>query len=424
MKILLIGAGGREHALAWKIDQSPLVDTLYCAPGNPGMAAHGECVDIADSDVEALADFAKEKAIDLVVVGPEAPLAAGIADRLARDGIPCFGPSRKAAQIETSKAYLKDLCAEFDIPTARYGTFTEADAAKKFLAKMTAPYVIKASGLAAGKGVVIAETIEEAHDAIDSMLGGQFGSASSQIVIEEFMQGEEASFFVITDGTRAVRMIGSQDHKRAFDGDTGPNTGGMGAYSPAPVFTPEIEQLTMERIIEPTIKAMRARGTPYVGVLYAGLMVTEDGPKLIEYNARFGDPECQIMMRRMQSDIVPVLLAAAKGDLSGKSFSWSDEAAALVVYAAKGYPGAYEKGSEIRNIGAAEAIPGVEVFHAGTKASGVHLLSSGGRVLNITATGKDGREAVERAYEAIRLIDWPDGYFRTDIGWRMLARNA
>ena len=423
MNILLIGGGGREHALAWKIAQSDLVTTLYCAPGNPGMAAHGTCVDIADKDVPAIVDFARGNDIALVVVGPEAPLAAGLADRLAEAGIPCFGPSRAAAQIETSKVWLKGLCQEFDIPTARFGSFAEAGPAKAFLGEMSPPYVIKASGLAAGKGVIIAETLPEAEAAIDDMLSGQFGPAGTQIVIEEYLDGEEASFFVISDGTRALPLIAAQDHKRAYDGDTGPNTGGMGAYSPAPVFTDTIREQTMERIIEPTIKAMRTRGCPYVGVLYAGLMITADGPKLIEYNARFGDPECQVLMRRMTSDIVPALMAAAKGNVGGQDVSWSNDAAALVVYAARGYPGPYEKGSEIRGIGGAEAVPDAVVFQAGTKTDGPHLLANGGRVLNITATGKNGREAIARAYEATARIDWPEGFYRTDIGWRLLARE-
>ncbi len=423
MKILLIGSGGREHSLAWKIARSPLLSALYCAPGNPGMASLGKLVALKDADIGGIADFARKQEIDLVVVGPEAPLADGIADRLKTISIPCFGPSREAAQIEASKGYLKDLCAEHDIPTAAYGRFSDSDAAKAFLQKMTAPYVIKADGLAAGKGVLIADTLQEAELAIDEMLDGRFGEAGTELVIEEFMEGEEASFFAISDGETIIPMVGSQDHKRAFDGDKGPNTGGMGAYSPAPVFTDDIQQDVMTRIIEPTVTALRERGSPYCGVLYAGLMIGKDGPQLIEYNARFGDPECQVMMRRMKSDIVPVLLAAAKGELAGACFDWSDEAAALVVLAANGYPGAYEKGSAIKGLNDATALPGVEIFHAGTKLAGSEVTADGGRVLNVTATGATGREAVERAYAAVDQIDWPEGFCRRDIGWRMLERE-
>ena len=423
MKILLIGSGGREHALAWKIAQSPLLTELHCAPGNPGTAALGTNVPLKDTDIDRIVTYAWEKAIDLVVVGPEAPLALGLADRLNKAGIPCFGPSQEAARIESSKGYLKDLCAEYDIPTAAYGRFEEATAAKAFLASMCAPYVIKADGLAAGKGVIIAETLPEAETAIDEMLGGRFGEAGAEIVIEEFLPGEEASFFAITDGTHIVPMIGAQDHKRAFDGDTGPNTGGMGAYSPAPVFTPDVQQQVMSEIIEPTVKALAARGTPYCGVLYAGLMIGPDGPRLIEYNARFGDPECQVMMRRMQSDIVPVLMGAATGKLEGQSFQWTDETAALVVLANQGYPGSYEKGFVIRGVEEAAALSDVEIFHAGTAMADGSLTATGGRVLNITATGKTGRDAIRQAYIAVDRIDWPEGFCRQDIGWRMLERE-
>ncbi|MCI5045492.1 MAG: phosphoribosylamine--glycine ligase [Aquisalinus sp.] len=423
MKILLIGSGGREHALAWKISQSPLLTELHCAPGNPGTAALGTNVPLTDTDIDGIMDYASKKAIDLVVVGPEAPLAMGLADDLNKAGIPCFGPSQEAAQIESSKGYLKDLCAEHSIPTAAYGRFNDETNAKAFLTTMSAPYVIKADGLAAGKGVIIAETSPEAETAIDEMLGGRFGEAGAEIVIEEFLPGEEASFFAITDGIHIVPMIGAQDHKRAFDGDTGPNTGGMGAYSPAPVFTHDIQQQVMSQIIEPTVKALAARGTPYCGVLYAGLMVGPDGPKLIEYNARFGDPECQVMMRRMQSDIVPVLMSAATRKLNGQSFQWTDEAVALVVLANQGYPGAYEKGSVIRGVEEAAALSDVEIFHAGTAIADGKLTATGGRVLNITATGKTGREAIRQAYVAVDRIDWPEGFCRQDIGWRMLERD-
>ncbi|WP_306253351.1 phosphoribosylamine--glycine ligase [Parvularcula sp. IMCC14364] len=424
MKILLIGGGGREHALAWKIAQSPLLTGLYCAPGNPGTVPLGTNVPLKDTDVEGIVSFAMQENMDLVVVGPEAPLALGLADRLEKAGIACFGPSQEAAQIEASKGYLKDLCQEHDIPTAAYGRFDAAAPAKAFLSTMSAPYVIKADGLAAGKGVVIAEDLAEAESAIDDMLGGRFGAASAELVIEEFLEGEEASFFAITDGTHIVPMVGSQDHKRALDGDKGPNTGGMGAYSPAPVFTPEIQQEVIARIIAPTVKALSDRGSPYCGVLYAGLMIGADGPKLIEYNARFGDPECQVMMRRMQSDILPVLMAAATGKLAGQEFVWTPETVALVVMATQGYPGSYAKGSVIKDIEKAQARDGVEVFHAGTSQTDGQLTASGGRVLNVTAGGATGRIAVDRAYDAVAQIDWPEGFYRRDIGWRMLQRET
>lgn len=424
MKILLIGSGGREHSLAWKIAQSPLLTQLIIAPGSDAMAALGTCHAVKDTDIDGLVALAQKEAVDLVVVGPEAPLAAGLGDALARAKIACFGPSQAAAQLESSKGFVKDLCAEYDIPTARYGRFTDAAAAKNFLTEMTAPYVIKADGLAAGKGVIIADDLATAEAAIDDMLGGQFGIAGAELVIEEFMHGEEASFFALTDGETILPLIAAQDHKRAFDGDKGPNTGGMGAYSPAPVFTDDVYQATMEKILKPTVRAMKEKGIPYVGVLYAGLMVTEEGPKLIEYNARFGDPECQILMRRMESDIVPALKAAADGTLADISLDWHEAAAALIVMAANGYPGSYEKGSIIDGVDAAASLEAVEVFHAGTKEAGDTFIANGGRVLNITATGATGEEAITRAYEAIDKINWPGGFYRRDIGWRLLQREA
>ncbi|MBI1366951.1 MAG: phosphoribosylamine--glycine ligase [Alphaproteobacteria bacterium] len=424
MKVLLIGGGGREHALGWKIAQSPLLTKLYLAPGNPGLKPLGETLSIAAGDVDALAAAAAHYGVDLVVVGPEAPLAAGIADRLAEAGIACFGPSRAAARLETSKAFMKEVCAAAGAPTARYGRFDDAAQAKAFLRRQAAPYVVKADGLAAGKGVVIAETLEDADAAVESMLGGTFGAAGATVVIEEFMRGEEASFFVLCDGETLSPMVGAQDHKRAFDGDNGPNTGGMGAYSPAPVLTKDIERQAMTRIVEPVIAEMNRRGAPYRGVLYAGLMIDEDGPRLVEFNARFGDPECQILMRRLRSDILPALYGAATGALKGHKFEWSSEAAALVVLAAKGYPGAYEKGSIIRGVDKAAALPGVVVFHAGTEEKDGALRAAGGRVLNVTATGPTIRDAVARAYQGVDAIDWPEGFCRRDIGWRALERNA
>ncbi|MGE0407917.1 MAG: phosphoribosylamine--glycine ligase [Amphiplicatus sp.] len=423
MKVLLVGGGGREHALGWKIAQSPVLSKLYLAPGNPGLKPLGETLAISADDVDGLVSAAHSLKIDLVVAGPEGPLAAGLADRLGETGVPCFGPSRAAARLETSKGFAKEVSAAAGAPTAAYARFSEARAAKTYLRGQPAPYVVKADGLAAGKGVVIADTLAEADAAVDAMLGGGFGEAGAEIVIEEFMQGEEASFFVLSDGERISPLIAAQDHKRAFDGDKGPNTGGMGAYSPAPVFTPEIERLSMTRIIEPVVQEMARRGTPYRGVLYAGLMVDEKGPRLVEFNARFGDPECQVLMRRLKSDILPALYASATGALNGARLDWTGEAAALVVLAAKGYPGAYKKGSRIHGVEDANAVPGIVVFHAGTEEKDGALLASGGRVLNVTATGADIGEAVARAYEGVDRIDWPDGFCRRDIGWRALARN-
>lgn len=423
MKVLLVGGGGREHALGWKIAQSPTLSKLYLVPGNPGLNHLGENLPLADGDIEAIADFAAESKVDLVVVGPEAPLAAGLGDLLSDRGIACFGPDRAAAQLEASKSFMKDVSQAAGAPTAAYGQFTKAPPAKEFLRQQTAPYVIKADGLAAGKGVVIAETLSDADAAVDEMLAGQFGAASASIVIEEFMHGEEASFFAITDGKTIVPMLDAQDHKRAFDGDEGPNTGGMGAYSPAPVFTPAVYERTMREIIEPVVAEMAKRGTPYVGVLYAGLMIENERPRLVEFNARFGDPECQILMRRLRSDILPVLYKAATNSLNGTTLDWSDEAAAIVVMAADGYPGSYEKGSVIGGIETANTLPGVVVFHAGTKSNANEIVANGGRVLNISATGKNIDEAVSRAYAGIAAIDWPQGFYRKDIAWRALEKR-
>lgn len=422
MKTLLVGSGGREHALAWALAASPLVSKLYCAPGNAGIAQVAECVALAADDLDGLVAFAREQGVEFAVIGPEAPLVAGLADRLEAAGIKSFGPSAAAAVLEGSKSYVKELCREHNIPTAAFGRFTEAAPAKAFAKTLGLPVVIKADGLAAGKGVVIAETRDDADAAIDSMFDGAFGAAGAEIVIEEFLHGEEASFFVVTDGTHALPLASAQDHKRAFDGDKGPNTGGMGAYSPAPVVTPAIADSVMTKIIMPTIAAMAARGTPYRGVLYAGLMIGADGPKLIEYNCRFGDPECQVLMMRLKSDIAAIMLAACDGVLRNVDVRWRDEPALTVVMAARGYPGAYEKGSAIKNLDAAAKVDGVEIFHAATKLSNGTLLANGGRVLNVTAMGSSVEQARARAYQAVDLIDWPGGFCRRDIGWRAIGR--
>jgi phosphoribosylamine---glycine ligase len=420
MRILVIGSGGREHALCWAIAASPLCSKLYCAPGNAGIAAEAECVAIAADDIAGLVAFARRERIDFVVVGPEGPLVLGLVDRLGEAGIKAFGPSGKAAALEGSKAFMKDLCAKYSIPTAAYGRFTEAAKAKAFIRGRGAPIVVKADGLAAGKGVIIAATAAEADAAVDGMLtGGQFGAAGTEVVVEEFLEGEEASFFALTDGAAALPLASAQDHKRAHDGDTGPNTGGMGAYSPAPIVTEAVAADIMARIIEPTIRAMAEERRPFKGVLYAGVMLTKDGPKLLEYNVRFGDPECQVLCVRLMSDLLPALIAAAEGVLRSFQLRWYDKAALTVVMAAKGYPEGYEKGTEIRGLEKAAALPDVTVFHAGTKGGeGGHILANGGRVLNVTATGKTIAEAQKRAYEAVDLIDWPEGFCRRDIGWR------
>lgn len=423
MNILLLGSGGREHALAWKIAASPLVTKLWCAPGNAGIAREATCVALDVGDHQALVEFCKANQVDFVVVGPEAPLAAGIVDDLAAAGIKAFGPSRKASQLESSKGFTKDLCKAHNIPTAAYERFGDPNEAKAYIRAQGAPIVIKADGLAAGKGVVVASTLAEAEAAIDTMFGGGLGNAGVEVVVEDFLVGEEASFFVLCDGEHALPLATAQDHKRAYDGDKGPNTGGMGAYSPAPVMTDAICQQAMQQIIYPTLKAMKAMGSPFKGVLFAGLMITEDGPQLIEYNVRFGDPECQVLMIRMKDDIVPALLACADGQLSHISLRWHDEPALTVVMAAKGYPGHYEKGTRIAGLDRAETIPGVQIFHAGTVASGDWVLANGGRVLAVTASAKTVAEAQRRAYEAIGVINWPEGFCRRDIGWQAVARE-
>ncbi len=423
MNILIIGSGGREHALAWAIAKSPACEALYAAPGNAGIAQVATCVGLNPGDHVAVIGFCRENDIGFVVIGPEATLVAGLADDLAQAGIKHFGPSKAAAQLEGSKGFTKDLCAEFAIPTGAYARFTDADSAKAYLAGKPLPIVIKADGLAAGKGVVIAHTRVEAKTAIDACFEGAFGAAGSEVVIEEYLDGEEASFFALCDGKHAIAFGAAQDHKRVGDGDTGPNTGGMGAYTPAPVMTDALIKRTMDEIIQPTLAGMAKRGTPFKGVLFAGLMITEMGPQLIEYNVRFGDPECQVLMMRLKSDLLPALLATADGTLDQVKLDWYDDAVLTVVMAAKGYPGTHEKGSEIRGLDKAGAMEGVEVFHAGTKADGARILANGGRVLNVTARGSNVAEAQSRAYAAIDAIQWPEGFCRRDIGWRAVARE-
>ncbi len=423
MNILLIGSGGREHALAWKISASPLTDTLYCTPGNGGIEPIASCISLDVSNHSAVIDFCHERVIGLVVVGPEAPLVDGIADALNAANIPVFGPSAAAAQLEGSKGFTKDMCARYGIPTAAYGRFTDPDAAKAYIAERGTPIVVKADGLAAGKGVIIAQTDTEADQAIDMMFDGEFGEAGVEVVVEEFMLGEEASFFALADGTTTLALATAQDHKAVGEGDTGPNTGGMGAYSPAPVMTDEMIARVMAEIIEPTAAAMSDMGCTYKGVFFAGLMITGTGPKLIEYNCRFGDPECQVLMMRMTSDIVPLLLAVADGTLSQQSVSWSDNTALTVVLASKGYPGAYSKGSRIENVDDASADENVEIFHAGTKAENGDIIAVGGRVLNVTAQAPSVSQAKDLAYAAISKIDWPEGFCRSDIGWRAINRD-
>ena len=423
LNILVLGSGGREHALCWKIAQSPLLANLFCAPGNGGTGDVAQNIDLNMDDHQAVVDFCQQQHIALVVIGPEAPLVAGLADTLTAAGIAAFGPSKEAAQLEGSKGYTKDLCAQANIPTAAYGRFDDAQAAHDYLASQSAPIVVKANGLAAGKGVIIAETLQQAHEAIDDIFGGAFGQAGAELVIEEFLTGEEASFFVLCDGESALPMATAQDHKRVGDGDTGPNTGGMGAYSPASIMTPDLVEQTMQDIILPTMKAMAARGAAYRGVLFAGLMLTPQGPKLIEYNCRFGDPECQVLMQRLDSDLVPALQAAANGSLANVSLNWRDEVAMTVVMAANNYPAAYEKGSVISQLETVNT-DDTMVFHAGTARDEKGTITAiGGRVLNVTAKGKTVAQARDNAYIGVKKIDWPEGFCRQDIGWREIQRE-
>jgi len=424
MNILILGSGGREHALAWKIGASPLTEKLYCAPGNAGIAREAECIALDIGDHAAVVAFAREKRIDLVAVGPEVPLCAGIVDDLEGAGIKAFGPTKWAARLEGSKGFTKDLCKANAIPTAAYQRFKHAREAKDYVRTHGAPIVVKADGLAAGKGVVVAETVPEAEAAIDMMLGGGLGKPAWEIVVEDCLTGEEASFFALCDGDTAIPLVSAQDHKRVFDGDKGPNTGGMGAYSPAPVITPAMERRVMDEIVLPTIAALKALGAPYKGVLFVGLMITAQGPQLIEFNVRFGDPECQVLMLRLKSDLVPALLAACDGQLKNFDLRWHADTALTVVMATKGYPGAYGKGSAIEGLDAAAEVAGVQIFHAGTVADNGRILANGGRVLNICALGRNVREAQARAYQAVDRIRWPQGFCRRDIGWRAVAREG
>jgi phosphoribosylamine--glycine ligase len=423
MNVLLIGGGGREHALAWALSASPLLSKLYAAPGNAGIAALAECVTLDVADHAAVLAFVREKSIDFVIIGPEAPLVGGLSNALTAAGIKHFGPSQAAAQLEGSKGYTKDLCREAGIPTGAYGRFKDVASARAYLAAQPIPIVVKADGLAAGKGVVVAMTRLEAEAAVEACFAGAFGAAGAEVVIEEFLDGEEASFFALCDGTTALPLATAQDHKRVGDNDMGPNTGGMGAYSPAPVMTPDLVERTMSEIIRPTVAAMAARGTPFKGVLFAGLMITSDGPKLIEYNVRFGDPETQVLMMRLQSDLLAAMVATADGVLDHFDLRWRNDAALTVVLAANGYPGTPEKGTEIKGLDEAGTVAGVQIFHAGTKRDGDRLIADGGRVLNVTALGTTVAEAQERAYAAIAKIDWPGGFSRSDIGWRAVLRE-
>jgi phosphoribosylamine--glycine ligase len=422
MRVLVIGGGGREHALAWAINKSPRLEKLIVAPGNGGTGRIATNAEIDITDHAAVITLAKAEDIDLVVIGPDAPAVAGLADDLRAMGILCFGPSKAAAQLEGSKSFTKRLCSEARIPTAAYGSFEALEPALEYLRRQKTPVVVKADGLAAGKGVKICDTLLEAEEAVRDCFSGAFGLSGSTVVIEEFLEGEEASVFALSDGERIVMLPSAQDHKRVWDGDRGPNTGGMGAYSPAPVMTPEVTERTRREIIEPTIKAMAGRGTPFTGVLFAGLMITADGPKLIEYNVRFGDPECQVLMMRLQSDLLDLLEATARGDLSGVEPRWRDEAALTVVVATRGYPVSSVKGSVIRGAENQDS-DDLVIFHAGTDRNGDHLVANGGRVLNVTALGRSVGEAQARAYAALDRIDWPEGFSRRDIGWRAVERE-
>ncbi len=424
MKVLLVGGGGREHALAWAISKSPKLTKLYAAPGNAGIANCAECIDVSAEDVPAICTAVTELGIEFVVVGPEAPLVDGLADRIEAMGIPVFGPSMAAAELEGSKGMMKDLLAKYGIPTAEYERFDEPDAAKEYIRIKNHPVVVKADGLAAGKGVILSHTLNEAYAAVDQiMIEEAFGSAGQEIVIEEFLIGEEASFFALCDGIRAIPMAGAQDHKQVHDGDHGPNTGGMGAYTPAPVLDDVMQKRIMDEVINPTVEAMAKEGKPYKGVLFAGIMIGEDGPKVIEFNCRFGDPECQPIMSRLKSDALEMLLASAQGNLDKLKLEWDPRAAMTVVLAAEGYPGRYAKDTPINGVENADAIEDVMVFHAGTALDkDGQLVSNGGRVLGVTALGDTVEDAQKLAYKAVDLIDWPKGFCRRDIGWRAIGR--
>jgi phosphoribosylamine--glycine ligase len=425
MRVLVVGGGGREHALCWALSASPLCDALYCAPGNPGIAGVATCLPVGAEDVAGLVAAAQKEKIDFVVVGPEAPLVAGLVDALAAVGIKAFGPSAAAARLEGSKAFMKDFFARHNVPTAAYGRFTDAAKAKAFIDAKGAPIVVKADGLAAGKGVILCQTVAEAHAAIDTIMTDKaFGAAGNEVVVEEFLDGEEVSFFALVDGTTALALIAAQDHKAVGDGDTGPNTGGMGAYSPTPIFDAALQERVMAEVIMPTVRGMAAEGNPFKGVLFAGLMITKNGPKTLEFNVRFGDPECEVLMVRLKSDLLPALIAAADGQLRNFDLRWHDEAALTVIMAASGYPGTPQKGTVIEGLDEAAKIEGVNVFHAGTKAgANGEITAYGGRVLAVTATGKTVTEAQSRAYKGVDAIRWPGGFCRRDIGWRAVARE-
>ena len=423
MKILVVGSGGREHSLCWAIAKSPKCSELYCAPGNAGIDSIANCINIAIDDLEALVTFSTDNEIELVVVGPESPLVEGLVDRLEALDIKAFGPNAAAAALEGSKGFMKDLCSKYNIPSAKYGRFNRPETAKKFIVHNEAPFVVKADGLAAGKGVIICHNKEQAYAAVDQILTERtFGDAGNEVIIEEFIEGEEASFFVLVDGKNAVALRSAQDHKAAYDGDKGPNTGGMGAYSPAPVVDDVMASQIMNNIIHPTIEAMANEGKPYKGVLYAGLMITSDGPRLLEYNVRFGDPECQPLMVALKSDIVDALLASTEGTLDKIKLKWHDEVTLVVVMAANGYPGRYQNGTEIKGVKEANDIDDVFIFHAGTKFKNGKLIATGGRVLGVTTKAKTVATAQSLAYKAIDKIDWPSGFNRTDIGWRAINR--
>ncbi|MCX7354560.1 MAG: phosphoribosylamine--glycine ligase [Alphaproteobacteria bacterium] len=424
MRILVVGSGGREHALVWAIGASTLCDALYCAPGNAGIAREATCVPIKADDIDGLIGFAQREKIDFVVVGPEAPLVAGLVDRLEAAGIKAFGPSAGAAELEGSKGFMKDICRKYGVPTAEYRRFTDAAAAKAYIQERGAPIVVKADGLAAGKGVVVAQSVTEALEAVDDMMvARRFGGAGAELVVEDCLIGEEASFLALVDGETALPLASAQDHKAVGEGDTGPNTGGMGAYSPAPVVTQALVDEVMERVIRPTVRGLAAEGRPFKGILYAGLMVTKKGPLVLEFNVRFGDPECQALLMRLKSDLLPALIASRDGVLKTFDLRWHDEPSVCVVMAAKGYPGDYKTGTEIKGLDKADAMPGVKVFHAGTVEKDGKILAQGGRVLGVTARGATVAEAQKHAYAAVDAIDWPEGFCRRDIAWRALARR-
>jgi len=428
MRVMVVGSGGREHALCWALSASPLCDALFCAPGNPGIAAVATCLPVSAEDIDGLVTTAQKEKIDFVVVGPEAPLVAGLVDKLGAAGIKAFGPSASAARLEGSKAFMKDFFARHGVPTAAYGRFTDAAKAKAFISEKGAPIVVKADGLAAGKGVIICQSVAEGHAAIDSMMGAKiFGAAGNEVVVEEFLDGEEASFFAIVDGETAVPLVAAQDHKAVGDGDTGPNTGGMGAYSPAPIVDAAMQEQIMREVILPTVQGMAKEGSPFKGVLFAGLMIGSKGLKTLEFNVRFGDPECEVLMMRLKSDLLPALIAAADGQLKHFDLRWHDDAAVTVVMAANGYPGTPQKGTVIAGLEDAAKIDGANIFHAGTKAETRDgkdvIVANGGRVLAVTAMGKTVSEAQAQAYKAVDAIKWPGGFCRRDIGWRAIARE-